>query len=200
MPSPSLLPLSRGGCRSKKPCSRADRIRRFTPDPITLIEASQLLWAAQGVTDQKRGLRSAPSAGALYPLEIYMAAGNVEGLIPGAYKYLPHSHELLPILTIDAREGLFCRAALSQPVIAKAPASLVIAAVYERVTVKYGQRGIQYVHMEAGHSGQNILLVAAAMGLGAVVVGAFDDAAVAKALSMDADEIPLIIIPVGRPK
>ena len=139
----------------------------------------------------------APSAGALYPLEVYVAAGNVEGLDPGVYRYNPHAHELALVRGGDARIEL-ARAALGQSCVRDGAAVIIIAAVYARVTVKYHERGVRYVHMEAGHAAQNICLQACALGCGTVVVGAFNDGAVKKAAGMAADEEPLSILPVGR--
>ncbi|MEN3202715.1 MAG: SagB/ThcOx family dehydrogenase [Atribacterota bacterium] len=171
--------------------------RSFTPSPLSLQEAGQLLWAAQGVTDRASGFRTAPSAGALYPLELYLVAGQVEGLSPGVYRYLPEEHALYEVLSGDRREELF-RVALFQQWIREAPVVLVLTAIYERTTRKYGERGIRYVHMEAGHAAQNVYLQAEALGLGAVVVGAFEDSGVQRILELPANERPLYLMPVGR--
>jgi len=171
-------------------------IRSYTGEPLTLREVSQLLWAAQGITDP-RGFRTAPSAGALYPLELYLVAGDVEDLTSGIYRYEPDGHQLARIIDGDKRAEL-ADAALAQPWVKEGAISIVFAAVYERTTVKYGDRGIRYVHMEAGHAGQNLCLQATAMGLGVVTVGAFHDEQVSKLLNLPQDEKPLYIIPVGR--
>lgn len=121
--------------------------RRYKDKPLTLAEISQLLWAAQGITDQT-GLRTAPSAGALYPLEMYVVAGNVTDLPDGVYHYRPYRHELVRIAEGDKRNEL-CKAALGQTSVRNASAVIVMSAAYERTTVKYGHRGIQYVHMES---------------------------------------------------
>jgi len=155
-------------------------IREYSDLPFTLEEVSQLLWAAQGVTSEWGG-RTAPSAGALYPLELYLVVGNVDNLPPGVYKYRPKRHELVGQAWI--KEGAI---------------DIVIAAVYERTTRKYGDRGVRYVHMEAGHAAQNIYLQAAALDLGMVTVGAFHDDRVKEITGMLEDEIPLYVIPVGR--
>ncbi|MBW1784162.1 MAG: SagB/ThcOx family dehydrogenase [Deltaproteobacteria bacterium] len=171
-------------------------IRNYSEKDVTLGELSQLLWAAQGVTSP-RGFRTAPSAGALYPLEIAIVAGRVTGLAPGVYRYEPGDHELVKISDQDSRVALW-RAGLEQDAIRDAPVVLVCCAVYERTTRKYGERGIRYVHMEAGHAAQNICLQAISLGLGTVVIGAFDDKAVKQAIGLEADEWPLCIIPVGK--
>lgn len=170
--------------------------RSYTGEPITLQELSQLLWAAQGITDP-RGYRTAPSAGALYPLEVYVVAGNVQNLAAGVYRYKPLEHELIPLIHGDKRNEL-ANAALRQPWVKEGALDIVFTAVYKRTTVKYGDRGIKYVHIEAGHAAQNLCLQAAAMELGVVTVGAFHDEQVVKVLNLPDTEQPLYIIPVGR--
>jgi SagB-type dehydrogenase family enzyme len=172
--------------------------RTYKESPLTLKEISQLLWAAQGITDP-RGLRAAPSAGALYPLEIYVIAGNVNDLPDGIYHYKPLKHELVRIVKGDKRNEL-CNAALGQSSIRTAAAVIVFSAVYERTTIKYGDRGIKYVHIETGHAAQNVFLQAVSLDLGTVVIGAFDDDAVTEVLKMPDREQPLYIMPVGRMK
>jgi SagB-type dehydrogenase family enzyme len=173
-------------------------VRRYSGEPLTLAEISQLLWAAQGIT-HFRGFRTAPSAGALYPLEVYIVVGKVTALGEGIYKYDPHGHGLLKIVEGDQRTALD-RAALNQQVVKNAPAVIVLCAVYRRVTVKYGQRGMRYVFMEAGHSAQNVCLQAVSLNLGTVTVGAFNDGQVKKILQCPTDEEPLYMMPVGRLK
>lgn len=171
-------------------------VRQYRDKDLTLGELSQLLWAAQGVTNP-RGYRTAPSAGALYPLEIYIAAGKVSDLSPGIYKYEPDEHKLVQTCDGDKRIGLW-RAALEQSSIRNAPVVLVFCAIYERTTRKYGERGIRYVHMEVGHAAQNVCLQAISLGLGTVVIGAFNDKEVKRVLKLEADEWPLCIMPAGR--
>jgi SagB-type dehydrogenase family enzyme len=174
-------------------------VRSYRDAPLALAEIAQLLWAAQGTTDPGRGYRTAPSAGALYPLEVYLVAGKVEDLPAGIYRYNPATHSLTLVREGDQRGALF-KAALSQSAVRDAPAVLAIAAVYERTTGKYGERGIRYAHMEAGHAAQNALLQAVALGLGAVVIGAFDDDGVRQAAGMSTAEHPLYVVPVGKPR
>lgn len=171
-------------------------VRQYKDEPLTLAELSQLLWAAQGITNPG-GFRTAPSAGALYPLELYIAAGNVEGLSPGIYRYESDGHGLENIADGDVRDDL-CSAALDQSAVKDAAAVIVFSAVFERTTGKYGERGIRYVHIEVGHAAQNVYLQAASLGLGTVVIGAFDDDEVKKAMNMDESEEPLYIMPVGK--
>jgi len=173
-------------------------VRAYRDDALKLAELSQLLWAAQGITGGER-LRTAPSAGALYPLEVYVLAGSVEGLAAGIYKYRPERHELVRVAQEDRRRAL-AEAALGQQFIAQAPAAFVIAGVYERTARRYGDRAPRYVHIEVGHAGQNICLQAVALGLGSVTVGAFRDPEVKRVVGLADDESPLYIIPVGRPR
>lgn len=173
-------------------------VRRYGDLALNLSEISQLLWAAQGITDP-RGLRTTPSAGALYPLEIYLVAGKVDELQTGIYKYLIRAHELLMTAAKDRRSALM-RAGLGQRSLKSAPVVLIVCAVYERVTIKYGERGVRYVHMEAGHAAQNICLQAVALNLGTVVIGAFHDSEVGKLVGAAKDEHPLYLLPVGWPR
>ncbi len=172
-------------------------IRGFSDTALTLVELAQLLWAAQGVTHGD-GFRTAPSAGALYPLEVYVAAGRIQDLDGAVYKYHAHAHQLTRVIQEDLRPAL-AAAALEQSCINHGAAVLMFSAVVERTTGKYGQRGIRYVHMEAGHAAQNVFLQATALGIGAVVVGAFDDARVQRLVAMAEGEHALYLMPVGRP-
>jgi SagB-type dehydrogenase family enzyme len=173
-------------------------VRIFAPAPLSLAEVSQLCWAAQGITDEE-GLRTAPSAGALYPLELYVVAGAVLDLAPGVYLYRPDGHRLIDRGAGDARPVL-AAAALGQECIAAAPVVLVLAGSLERTAAKYGERAERYVSIEVGHAAQNVCLQAVALGLGTVMVGAFEDARVASALGLPAEEQPLALLPVGRPR
>ncbi len=167
-------------------------VRQFRPEPLNSEQLSQLLWATQGITDPA-GLRTAPSAGALYPLEIYVV------LPQGVYHYNPHQHQLSQKRAGDLRPDLHA-VALRQDAILQAPLTVVITAVYERTEAKYGkQRSPRYVHMEAGHAAQNLLLQAVALGLGSVPIGAFYDEGVKTALGLPADHQPLYLLPVGYP-
>jgi SagB-type dehydrogenase family enzyme len=173
-------------------------VRGYSAEPLSLAEVAQLLWAAQGVTSGE-GRRTAPSAGALYPLEVYLVAGNVSGLAPGAYRYDSKRHRLLPHRQGDLREALAERA-LEQSWVAEAPALLVFSAFPERTARKYGGRAPRYVHIEVGHAAQNVYLQAVALGLGTVVVGAFEDAPLGRVLGLSPGEIPVSLMPVGRPR
>lgn len=167
-------------------------VREFTDEVLSMEEISQLLWAAQGVTDP-RGLRAAPSAGALYPLELYVAVAD------GAYRYLPQEHALQVVVGEDVRQNLW-QAGLRQGALQAAPAIFVVMGVYERTEGKYGGRAERYVKLEAGHAAQNILLQAVTLKLGAVPIGAFYDDQVQDALALPLEHRPLYLIPVGHPE
>ncbi|MFC1546561.1 SagB/ThcOx family dehydrogenase, partial [bacterium] len=171
-------------------------IRSYKNEPLTIKEISQILWAAQGITNT-RGFRTAPSAGALYPLELYILIGNVLELNSGVYKYIPHGHKLEKILDQDKRDDL-CSAALGQESIIHGAVVLVFSAVYSRIMRKYRERGRQYAHIEIGHSAQNVFLQTVSLNLAAVVIGAFDDNHVKKAVNMNDEETPLYIMPIGK--
>ena len=176
--------------------TRRRSVRAFDGDPLTLKQLSQLLWAAQG-RSHAQGFRTVPSAGALYPLELYVLVGDVTGLAQGVYKYQADAHKLLRSGGGDLRADA-ARAALGQSWIADSPAVIVIAAVFRRTTVKYGARGKRYVHMEAGHAAQNVYLQATALDLGTTVVGAFNDDRIHALANMTRDEAPLSLLPLGR--
>ena len=178
--------------------ARRRSIREYADEPLPLAAVSQLLWAAQGITDRD-GLRTAPSAGALYPLEVYLVAGSVTGLRSGVYRYDPRRHQLLLHAAGDLRKAL-SDAALEQDWVADAPAVLVLTAVYERTARKYGDRGPRYVHMEVGHAAQNIYLQAVALDLGTVMVGAFHDRRLHRVLRLPGEAEPLGVMPVGKPR
>jgi len=166
--------------------------RTFINKELSLAQIGQLLWAAQGITGERNGflLRASPSAGALYPLELYVVSKE------GLFHYLVSTHQLELWIREDLRQAL-AQAALGQDFIASAPLCIVISAVYTRLSARYGQRGIRYAHMEAGHIAQNIHLQAVALGLGSVPVGAFVDKKVKELLNLPDEEEPLYIIPVG---
>jgi len=171
-------------------------IREYRNEPLKLDDLGQLLWAAQGIT-YKGIYRTTPSAGALYPLETYVIAGNVTNLPAGIYRYMPLVHKLTLTRSGDIRQKL-SNACLCQTSILKAPASLVFCAVFARTTGKYGTRGIRYVHIEVGSAAQNVSLQAVSLKLGTVAIGAFDDKAVHRELSLPPEEEPILVMPVGK--
>ena len=179
--------------------------RRYGDGPLSIADVSRLVWAAYGVNKPMPevatlggGLRTAPSAGACYPLEVYVVAGEVTGLDPGIYRYEPATHELQQVGTGDHRAALY-EAAANQSWVKNAPASLVYSAVFERNTQRYGDRGRErYVCMDLGHSAENVYLECAALGLGTCAIGAFIDDDVRTTVGMTRPEEPLYIMPVGR--
>ncbi len=170
--------------------------RQYANIPLPLSDLSQLLWAAQGVSGPG-DRRTVPSAGALYPMEVYVVAGNVDGLPAGIYRYEPRKQVLIKRANGDKRMEL-SRAALGQSSIQNASAVLVFSGIYERTTARYGGRGIRYVHMEAGHAAQNVYLQAVSLHLGTVVIGAFQDEQVRALLTLPEEEQPLSIMPIGK--
>jgi SagB-type dehydrogenase family enzyme len=159
-------------------------------------ELTQLLWAAQGVT-HSQGYRTAPSAGALYPLELYIVVGHMVGLPVALYRYRCREHALETHSPGDLRAELSA-AALNQRPVARAPVTFLFSAVYGRMTAKYGSRGVRYVDMEAGHAAQNLCLQAVALDLNSLVIGAFQDGEVKRIARLPADEEPLYLVPVGK--
>jgi SagB-type dehydrogenase family enzyme len=194
---PIQLPRPRlnSGVSFEKVLGERRSVREYSREALTLANVSQLLWAAQGVTCQD-GLRTAPSAGATYPLELYLLAGNVNGLAQGLYRYRADQHKLIQLSDRDLRAEL-AAAALGQEWMKESAIIIVIAAVYDRATQKYGRRGIRYAHMEVGHAAQNVYLQAASLNLGTALVGAFDDKRVKEVLNLPLAEHPLGLMPIG---
>jgi len=193
LPKPNL----KGEVSVEEVISRRRSTRQFPPRPVTMSQLSQLLWACQGIT---RGYyRAVPSAGATYPLEVLLCVGEggVESLDPGVYRYAPREHSVVQHLPGDLRQRL-CSACLGQVFIRRAPLSVVVCAEHSRTTSSYGDRGVRYVHMEVGHLGQNLALQGEALDLCSVMVGAFRDEDVSRALSLPAELNPLYVIPVGH--
>ncbi len=173
-------------------------VRSFSSRSLDLGQLSQLLWAAQGITEPGGFKRAAPSGGALYPMDVYavVGSGGVEGLEAGVYHYEPQGHRLTPMASGDRRNDVAV-AALFQTWMACAPVNLVITAEYERITCKYGDRGVRYAMIEAGHIGQNIFLQALAIGLVVGIVGAFRDQELIQVLNITESHEPLLIMPAG---
>lgn len=194
LPSPQL----EGKMSVEEALARRRSRRAFKDYSLTIEQVSQLLWSAQGITEKRIGFRTAPSAGATYPLDIYLVVGKdkVEDLKVGVYHYNPQHHSLIIILEEDQRREL-ARACLRQQFIEDAQVSIIITAEFSRITNRYGERGIYYAYMEAGHVGQNVYLQAESLGLGTVVIGAFYEEEVSKVLNLPEYHIPLYVMPVG---
>ena len=191
-------PAASGDMSVETALQKRRSVRDYQDGPLALADVSRLLWAAQGITSEN-GYRTAPSAGALYPLEVYLVAGRVTDLPAGVYRYRPHGHKLVKTAGGDLRSEL-AGAALGQRAVRDGAVALVLAGVYERTTAKYGRRGVPYVHMEVGCAAQNVYLQAESLGLGTVFIGAFDDAKVKALLEMPDAQQPLGIMPIGKPE
>jgi SagB-type dehydrogenase family enzyme len=190
-------PIFKGSTSVEEALHKRRSTRDYIDELLTITDISQILWAAQGITEESYGLRTAPSAGALYPLEIYVATNNVKDLPPGLYKYKPQNHSITKISEGDKRT-VIANAALGQDAITNSSAIVIITAVPERTAVKYGKRTERYVNIEVGHAGQNIYLQAVSLGLGTVIIGAFKDEALKKVLALPENENPLAIMPLGK--
>ncbi len=206
LPEPDLS----GKITVEKALRERRSVRDYSTEALSLAELSQLLWAAQGITKAIEeppsywrgekwmgGLRTAPSAGGTYPIELYIAIGNVTNVPQGLYKYDPLIHAIEKILDGDQRKNI-SEAALNQGSIQKGAAVLAICANVKRTAFKYGERADMYVKIEVGAVGQNICLQSVALNLGTVFIGAFHDEKVKAALHLPVDEIPLGIMPVGK--
>lgn len=186
LPEPTL----KGKISLEETISSRRSVRSYSSHELTLKEIGQLLWACQGITDP-RGLRAAPSAGARYPLEVYLVKND------GLYRYIPEGHKLEKKSDRNLKKDLTA-ASWNQSFIEEAPVCIVICAVYERVNVRYGKRGARYTDIEIGHAAQNVHLEAVSMGLSSCPVGAFADGDVSKILNLPGEEKPVYIIPVGH--
>ncbi len=191
-------PKTEGAISVEQAIAQRRTIRAFSPQMLHLNQLSQLLWSAQGITGGRGYKRAAPSAGALYPMDVYVVAGpdSVAQMETGVYRYEPAEHQLSPVTPQDARNGV-AQACLSQMWMAQAPVNLVITAEYSRITGKYGNRGLRYAMIEAGHIGQNIFLQAEALGLKAGIVGAYHDERLIEIMKIPRAHEPLLIMPIG---
>ena len=196
------LPLAamKGNVSVEEAMARRRSIRHYAPKPLTLGSLSQILWAAQGITEKDGGFRTAPSAGALYPLEVYAVVrkDGVEGLAEGVYHYHSEGHILSLVKNGDLSADLEA-ATWGQEMVKEAAATIIITGVLSRTAEKYGKRGTQYMFQESGHVAQNVFLQATALGIGTVVMGAFSEGAVRRVLGAETDERPLYVQPLGKP-
>jgi len=201
-PTPVYLPppSQRGDMALVEAIARRRSVRAFAPQPVSRLQLSQILWSAQGITDARWQARATPSAGATYPLEVFVVCGGngIEEIADGIYHYDAYSHSLTLCHKGDVRPEL-ARAALDEESVYQAPLTIAICAEYERTTARYDARGKRYVHMEVGHAGQNVYLQATALGLATVAIGAFSDEKVRQVLGLKKGYKPLYIMPVGKP-
>lgn len=190
-------PVKTGNMSVEEAIAKRRSVRTYSSSKITESNLSQLLWAAQGITDKAGGLRTAPSAGALYPLEIYVVTALVEGIEEGLYKYNPLSHTLILKKSGNILEDIY-NVSLRQDSIKNAAAVIIYCAVFERTAWRYKDRAAQYVYIETGHSAQNVYLQAEALNLGTVAIGAFDNKGIRKVLGLPDEEEPVYLMPVGK--
>lgn len=178
--------------------SRESR-RRFRDEKLSLEEISYILWSAGGSLPGFPGRKVPPSAGARYPIDVFLSVreNGLDGVEPGVYEYALSSNTLEPLAEGD-RTGKIVEAALSQKFIAEAPVTVVLAADFYRTTVHYGERGNRYVYMDAGHAAQNVYLAVEAVGLGTCAIGAFRDDDLTEALGLKKELKPVYLYPVGR--
>lgn len=196
-------PVLKGTMSVEEALHKRRSIRSFSNKPLTIEQIAQLLWATYGVTSNYGNVyfKTAPSAGATYPLEIYLLVNTpTKELKEGLYKYNPVKHSVNLIKTGNIKTEL-SKAAYNENMIEEAPICIIITAIYSRTTRRYGERGRdRYVCMDAGHAGQNIYLQATALGLSTCAIGAFDDDIVAKVLNLPPEETPLYVFPIGIKK
>jgi SagB-type dehydrogenase family enzyme len=189
LPKPKL----KGSVSVEEAIKARRSVRSYSRKELTLEQISQLLWAAQGITDERRSLRAAPSAGACYPLETYLVKND------GVFRYVPAGHKLEVVSSENIKSAL-ASACLGQAFVEEAAVDIVICAAHSRITPRYGERGIRYTDIEAGHAAENLFLQAEALGLSSVAVGAFNDDEVASVLKLPRGVKPLYVLPVGYKK
>jgi SagB-type dehydrogenase family enzyme len=191
-------PRGAGAVSVEQAIGQRRTVRAFSSRTLNENQLSQLLWAAQGVTGRGGFKRAAPSAGALYPMDVYAVTGmeSVDRVAAGVYHFDPENHALSLVKPQDARAAV-ARACLSQMWMAEAPLHVVITAEYRRITGKYGNRGIRYAMIESGHIAQNIFLQAEALGLRAGIVGAYHDEKLVEIMNLPRKHEPLLIMPIG---
>lgn len=193
LPEPNLT----GDISLEETLQRRRSVREYASTQLTLVEIGQLAWSAQGITDHTRGFRTAPSAGATFPLELYFLIAGTDDIAEGAYRYLPDDHVLEQVIEGDLRQNLQS-VALGQESITEAPVVLVITGVLSRIEPRYRDRAMRYMYMEAGHVAQNVYLQSVPLEIGTVVIGAFSDDGVSDVLQLDDEEHPLYIMPLGK--
>jgi SagB-type dehydrogenase family enzyme len=197
---PIKSPVQKGGKPLWETIGERRSIREFSNQPITFSDLSQLIWATQGITLNGLGydFRACPSAGALYPIETYVASNRVEGISAGIYHYHVKEAELSLIKGGNFGPDLN-HAGLGQEMLEEAAAVFIWSAVIERSKWKYRERGYRYIYMDAGHIGQNLYLAAMALDLGCCTVGAFFDEDVDRIIGIDGkEEISVYLGAVGR--
>jgi len=193
LPAPKLS----GDLSVEEALQKRRSVRNYRDAALSLAEIGQLAWAAQGITGGNRGYRTAPSAGATFPIEIYFLLTGMDDVPDGVYRYGNRDHRLVKVLPGDKRRDVF-QAALRQEAIINAPVVMVITGVVERTAARYGERAPRFVYLEAGHVAQNVCLQAVGLDIGTVVIGAFDDDGIKRALQLAENESPLYLMPLGK--
>ncbi|OGS21809.1 MAG: hypothetical protein A2252_06535 [Elusimicrobia bacterium RIFOXYA2_FULL_39_19] len=187
------LPVLKSSTSLEECILKRRSVRQFKNKDLTLEQISQLLWAGQGITDTKNKLKSAPSAGALYPIDLYVVTSK------GVFSYTADGHKIARTLRADLRQGL-SNACQGQTFIAEAGITIIITATLSKTTWRYGEKGIRFASLEAGHVAQNILLQAVPLKLNAIPVGQFNDKEVKALLELPTEQLPIYIIPIGYQK
>jgi SagB-type dehydrogenase family enzyme len=199
LPSPILT----GNLSVESAIKNRRSVRQYSNQSVSLANVSQILWAAQGITDSQNSLRAAPSAGQVYPLEIYVIAGSngVSGLQEGVYHYIPSNNTLELLITGDLR-GDLSGIANGQPWVKQAPLDILITGNYRKMINKYTDKQLstRFVDLEAGHVGENIYLQAEALGLDTVSLGSFNENQLEQRFQLPSNETPIYIFPVGHPQ
>lgn len=196
-------PETKGKISVEKAISERKSIRNFKNSPISLTQLSQIAWVAAGkkVDAVTTATRTYPSAGGIYPINLYIVVSRVKDLEKGIYKYFPEAHEV-KLIKKGSFNNLLSQAALGQYSVKSASVNLVFTANYSKTARRYGKRGeVRYVHMDLGHAAENVYLQVEALGLGTVSVGAFNDEKVEEVMGLkDSAQSPIYIMPVGKPK
>lgn len=190
-------PRTDGGISVEKALKERRSIRSFKDQALTLEEVSQLLWAAQGITDDK-GHRTAPSAMEAYPLEIYLLADNVTGLASGVYHYSPEGHNLIAMVQSSRLDELYGSSSGREAWIKSSPAIFIITGVFERLNRVMGQDSSRYVYVEAGTAAENLLMEVVSLGLASTYTAGFDANRTEELLGLSKGEELIGVMPVGR--
>ena len=190
-------PTLDGGASIEKVLNERRSVRAYQDTPLTEKNVSQLLWAGQGINEESTKKRTAPSARAKYPIELYLVVFNVEGIEKGVYQYIPDGHQIVKVFGEDKNEAIV-KAAGSQPSISKCPAAFIIAGNYLKMSENVDEQAIRFTHTEVGHVSQNIALQGVALGIGSVVIGGFQQGILSEVLEFPPDTKPIYVMPVGN--
>jgi len=196
--------MDMGAVSVREAIERRESIRNYMYSPLSLDELSFVLWCAQGVQkvqEKTATFRNVPSAGARHAFETYLLINNVEGLVPGVYRYLAIGHKLVLVDPDPVTVKQIVQGCMDQPFVASSAVTFILTAVAERMTWRYGDRGYRYLHLDAGHVGQNLYLAAEGIGCGACAIAAFLDETVNAALGIDGvKQFTIYVVTMGRKK